>query len=218
MFGDRHLHGGPEECRCLWELSIWHVEFSSCGSPVDVATADDLLIGLYFAGRRSGENIWAKSIMDGYEYLGHTMLIAYGAMDMLYMHEHLGETIKVYLAEGGVISDCVERNNTVFRHDPMISGDFQDPNRRGCIKRKGYEEGIPVWKTFALNLWAHSLHPLGSRWTVSIENYPEWGGGANRYLGTLSLIATRVRFGMITNLVTPFRLLRSDGMHVDRNT
>ena len=143
----------------------------------------DLLLGLHFAGWRSGENIWARSIMDGYEYLGHTMLIAYGTMDMVYMHDYLGDSIKLYLAEGEVIDQCVDRNNTVYQHDPMITGDFQDPERRGCIKRKGFEEGIPLWKLFAFQWWAFPRHPWGARWTLSAENYTEWGGGNNQFLG-----------------------------------
>ena len=121
--------------------------------------------------------------MDGYEYLGHTMLIAYGTMDMVYMHDYLGDSIKVYLAEGELIDQCVERNNTVYHYDPMISGDFQDPERLGCIKRKGFEEGIPLWKLFAFQWWAHPRHPWGARWTLSPENYTEWGGGNNHFLG-----------------------------------
>lgn len=30
----------------------------------------------------------------------------------------------------------------------------------GCMKRRGFEQGIPVWKTFSFNFWPSADHPV----------------------------------------------------------
>jgi hypothetical protein len=43
--------------------------------------------------------------------------------------------------------------------------------------------GIPSWKMFSFEFWAHALHPLGPHWSLAPENYESMGVGNNTYLG-----------------------------------
>lgn len=54
----------------------------------------------------------------------------------------------------------------------------------GCVKSGHHPDGIPAWKLFSFYFWTTANHPLGTRWTLSPENYtmesPDW---INTYLG-----------------------------------
>lgn len=63
-----------------------------------------------------------------------------------------------------------------------------DDQLKGCVKRKGFEDGIPLWKMFSLHFWANPWHPLGTAWTLSPEDFEKTndkhsGNDYNTYLG-----------------------------------
>jgi DNA mismatch repair protein MSH3 len=62
--------------------------------------------------------------------------------------------------------------------------------KKGCIKKKGFEDGIPVWQSFMFHFWPTSASPLGNEWTLAPENYradnPD--GIGNYYLGAERMI------------------------------
>jgi hypothetical protein len=54
----------------------------------------------------------------------------------------------------------------------------------GCLKSGHHPHGIPAWKLFSFYFWTNINHPLGTRWTLSPENYTmESSNWINTYLG-----------------------------------
>ncbi|KAJ7797295.1 hypothetical protein B0H14DRAFT_2619071 [Mycena olivaceomarginata] len=47
-----------------------------------------------------------------------------------------------------------------------------------CARTAANPAGIPLWKIFAFHFWSQAAHPLGSKWTLSPEDYH-----TNSYLG-----------------------------------
>lgn len=121
--------------------------------------------------------------MVAFQSLNYTLLYAYGPMDTLQMYQAIPDLIPVVIMDSVTLQDCIDRNiNTADRTGDDGEGDWQ--TKIGCIKRKGYEEGIPIWKTFPFHFWAGSATPMGPNWTLSPENWDVWQPGkGNHYLG-----------------------------------
>jgi hypothetical protein len=62
-------------------------------------------------------------------------------------------------------------------------GDWQNDMKKGCIKQEGFEEGIPIWKSFSFHFWPTNPHPLGEKWTLAPYDYNEVSGMENFFLG-----------------------------------
>ncbi len=45
-----------------------------------------------------------------------------------------------------------------------------DDQLKGCVKRKGFEDGIPLWKMFSLHFWANPWHPVSFWSYISAHN------------------------------------------------
>lgn len=119
-----------------------------------------------------------------FQDLNYTNLFAYGALDSMFLYTYLGDLVEVVIMEVDQSKVCFERNNTHTQpENTRITGKWQAEGRRGCLKRTGYEEGIPVWKIFTFHTWGNPAHLLGPKWTLGIEDYAKWSVGKNSYLG-----------------------------------
>lgn len=107
-------------------------------------------------------------------------------MDTLLIYQHMPNLVKAILWESKAFGECRERNKTNY-NDPEHDnnkGTWQ-MGRKGCIKKEGFEEGIPIWKSFVFHFWVDNRSPLGPQWTLSPINYAIAGNkvDANQYLG-----------------------------------
>lgn len=91
--------------------------------------------------------------------------------------------VKHIFFEAGDLELCYQREAQV--NENIRDGDFGDWQhvKIGCIKKPGFEEGIPLWKAHAFHGWAGPAHPLGPNFTVSLENFRDMGIGSNYYIG-----------------------------------
>jgi DNA mismatch repair protein MSH3 len=111
-------------------------------------------------------------------------------MDTLLIYQHIPDLVKTIIWEGEQLRRCIARNGTFFDetafpgeeliHSP---GDWQNDLKKGCIKKEGYEEGIPLWKSFSFHFWPTNPHPLGEEWTLAPYDYHEVSGMKNFFLG-----------------------------------
>ena len=122
---------------------------------------------------------------------------------MSFIYQSIPDMIPIMLVQPGTIDRCIERNNSNYL-DLDSAGfrtDWQRPGRHGCVKKEGYEEGIPLYKMLAWAWWEAAWHPMGKTWTVAPENWGFFKGNkGNTYLGksgkreeltSLTLKATR---------------------------
>src|SRR5258708_7617493 len=93
--------------------------------------------------------------------MGYTVLYA--------AYPSLPHTIQLYKMIPGLVK-------LIFMDSKDTTDCYND--RRKCILSESNPTGIPPWKVFSFSFWAGSHNPLGSKWTVSPENYT-----ANTYLG-----------------------------------
>jgi len=125
--------------------------------------------------------------MVAFHALNYTLLYAYGTMDALTMYQAIPDLIPVVILESATLKNCIDRNTTTA--DETDDGEGAWQTDVGCIKRKGFEEGIPIWKTFPFHFWAGPATPMGRNWTLSPENWEGWQpGNGNHYLGKLHLV------------------------------
>lgn len=62
----------------------------------------------YLAGDVSGENIWARSSIDAFQDLGHTVLFAYGTLETLMVYRAMPNLVSNIIMDGDVISACAQ--------------------------------------------------------------------------------------------------------------
>jgi DNA mismatch repair protein MSH3 len=104
-------------------------------------------------------------------------------MDTLMIYQAMPDRVAMIFWEGSEFDKCRDRDETNYlqtetEHTP---GQWQT-GKKGCIKKEGFDEGIPVWKNFMFHFWGNPVSPLGYNWTVSPEDYAR-GGTGNNYLG-----------------------------------
>lgn len=107
-------------------------------------------------------------------------------MDALQIYQAIPDLVPIVIFEGSDLDDCIKRNRETADQTDTVEtpGTWQPLDRIGCIRRKGFEEGIPIWKTFVFHFWAGPATPLGSNWTLSPEDWNLWNPGkGNHYLG-----------------------------------
>ncbi|KAK4686065.1 hypothetical protein P7C73_g4063, partial [Tremellales sp. Uapishka_1] len=176
------------------------MESDSCGpGEENVVILATFHFGNAKQGMAGGEDIWAHSTIEAFEALNYTLLYTYGNMDTLMIYQAIPDHVKTILWEGESLKKCILRNAT--NHEEMedwwAAGKWQKGESKGCIQREGFEDGIPIWKSFVFHFWKGSQSPLGPQWTLSPEDYAQWNDGVgNNYLGYS--IETRCR-------QTPFR-------------
>ena len=79
------------------------------------------------------------------------------------------EHIPLVFMESQGISQCIEIGKMSFEEasfaEPKIEGvETLDPNEKlGCIKRVGFEQGIPLHKIRVFHFWQGMRHPLRSK-------------------------------------------------------
>lgn len=125
--------------------------------------------------------------------LHYTVLYALTDPEMSFLYQSIPELVSLLYVQPNTLDDCLARNNSNYL-DLNREGDFptdwQKPGRHGCVKRPGYEEGIPVWKMMGWGWWEGPVHPLGRVWSVAPEN---WGhfkhNDGNTYLGKFKFLS-----------------------------
>jgi hypothetical protein len=134
-------------------------------------------------------------------------------MDTLMMYQHIPDHVKIVIWEGEQLRRCMARNDThfdesVFKGEEMqhSPGTWQDDMKKGCIKKEGFEHGIPIWKSFSFHFWPTNPHPLGEKWTLAPYDYNAVNGMENFHLGKSTLCSSP----LVCELM--FRLLDSRGM------
>lgn len=122
-----------------------------------------------------------------FQSLNHTLLYAVQDTEMSFIYSSIPDLVSTLLVESNILEACLNRNDMNYldyAHDISFPPDFMHPGRHGCVKRPGYEEGIPIWKMFAWFWWEGGIHPLGNRWTLGPEDWASFKGGkGNNYLG-----------------------------------
>ncbi len=128
----------------------------------------------------------AASTIRALQALNHTLIYTFGVMDTLHVYQSLSDMISIVIWEAALLDKCVKRNNENYQEsefpDQAATGEWQVGDK-GCIKREGFPEGIPVWKSFSFHFWPSAESPLGHRWTLSPEEYKVGNGAGNYYLG-----------------------------------
>jgi hypothetical protein len=144
----------------------------------------------YVGGGRAGEDVWAGSTIQSLTDLGYTILYGLGHMEALLIYQYLPELIDIIIVDTKTLRECISRSaeNYLEQEDPLAPGLWQDEDRIGCIKKDGFEEGVPVWKLFPWHIWGGVRHPFGSNWTLSIADYAKWDVG-NYWLGEMRHIS-----------------------------
>lgn len=90
----------------------------------------------------------ALALDEAIESLGYTGLYAYGHTEALTMWLAIPEMITRFIMEASDLEACIardEKHQTNHLHNDH--GEWQEMQqvKVGCIKKKGYEEGIPMW-------------------------------------------------------------------------
>lgn len=128
----------------------------------------------------------AHSVHVAFDSLNYTILYAVSDVEMAFIYQSIPDMIPILLVQPGTIDRCIERNNSNYL-DLDSAGfrtDWQKPGRHGCVKREGYEEGVPLYKMLAWAWWEAAWHPMGRIWTVAPENWGFFKGNkGNTYLG-----------------------------------
>lgn len=147
-------------------------------------------VGLYLMAR-------ARSSLEAFTALNYTLLFTYGHMDTLMIYQHIPDLVKIIIWESAQMKRCMARdennfNSSLIPDDEMSHSPdhWQKDMKKGCMKRKGFEDGIPLWKGFTFHFWPTPSHPLGERWTLAPYDYKDLGK-ENLHLGTSFLPVIR---------------------------
>lgn len=162
-----------------------------CGRSFQVTRSMAMLVGKTSGacpstGLSVTAHIRAHSTILAFQSLNYTLLYTYTHMETLQIYQQIPDMIPIIIFEGSELEKCIARNDTTEAEtdDGSLPGLWQKPDRIGCIKREGFEEGIPIWKSFAFHFWQHPASPIGQNWTLSPEDYEIWQPGrGNNYLG-----------------------------------
>jgi len=141
------------------------IEHSDCReNQAKVVLISSFQFRLEMLGQVSGEMIWARSTVKALRNMGYTFLYTSSLAQTVQLYQTFPDLVKAIIGEGEEASDC-----------------FDDKDN--CALSTDNPTGIPPWKFFSFAFWGHPANPLGSRWTLSPENYKGMGFGQNTYLG-----------------------------------
>ncbi|TFK63467.1 hypothetical protein BDN72DRAFT_320900 [Pluteus cervinus] len=118
------------------------------------------------AGKVSGEDIWAMSVIIALRELGYSAIFAPDNYELARTYRQYPDLVKVVILEGSSAKECFKSSE--------------------CVKKPNHPLGIPAWKMLSFHFWTGSSHPLGNQWTLSPENYGILSPGNsinNTYLG-----------------------------------
>lgn len=125
----------------------------------------------------------AASTIEMFESLNHTILYAWNQWESLLIYQALSKRIPIVIMERDHYQRCVDRTEKGEKED----GDEHWRKLPYCIQSAKFPEGIPYWKVFLWHFWHGSDHALGSRWTMSPEDfkkiYPNDPKAGNHYIG-----------------------------------
>jgi hypothetical protein len=127
----------------------------------------------------------AASTIEAFRSLNYTILFANGPMEAYLMYSHMPDMVKTVIFEPLFGEQCAERNNDNYldTEDDDAEASWQT-GEKGCGRRVGFEDGIPLWKVFAYHFWTGPSGPLGHTWTLAPEDWAaRRGGHGNQYLG-----------------------------------
>lgn len=125
-------------------------------------------------GRKTKTNR-AASTLQAFSALNYTVIYLHTAPQIHQAYLHLSSFISLIIWEGEEFKYCLNDGSST-------DGD-KTKYLKECIKREGYEKGIPAWKSVIFHFWGGSQHPFGPNWTLSPEKQDE--ENPNRYLGML---------------------------------
>ncbi|KAF8211116.1 hypothetical protein K438DRAFT_1808837 [Mycena galopus ATCC 62051] len=109
-------------------------------------------------GAIGGEAVWALSTIRALNNMGYSVLYARDMGSAIQLYHLYANLIDMVIANPDQIRWCFEQED--------------------CGRTAANPAGIPLWKTFAFHFWSDPVHPLGSKWTLSPEDY-----NGNNYLG-----------------------------------
>ncbi|KAI0312911.1 hypothetical protein OF83DRAFT_1176177 [Amylostereum chailletii] len=112
-------------------------------------------------GWTSGEDVWARSVINGLDALGYTYLFASSVDHTLRLYQMFPSLVTAVFME--------ESEQTACWNDDVT-----------CVKSGHNPLGIPIWKILAFAFWPGPKGPLGAPWTLSPEPY---GPAEGVYLG-----------------------------------
>ncbi|WRT65680.1 uncharacterized protein IL334_002625 [Kwoniella shivajii] len=193
VFQDRFPKDDGKAARDLNKPSLERladcIASNTCGEGEETVV---ILASMHFnnavMGKTSGEDIWARSSLEALHSLNYTLLYTFAPMDTLTLYQGLSDRVKTIIWESIELKKCMKRNETNWEslEDGHSPGKWQNTTtgRFGCVRRTGYEEGIPLEKSFTFHFWSGAENPLGAHFTLSPENYAMWNHGiGNHYLG-----------------------------------
>lgn len=108
-------------------------------------------------------------------------------MDALFLYQPLAPRVRLLMLDNVYLERCIARSSENYleleSHEVYAPGDWQD-GVKGCIKKEGFEEGIPVWKVFIFHYWKGAKGPLGPKWTLSPIDYGSFDSSEkNNFVG-----------------------------------
>jgi hypothetical protein len=125
------------------------------------------------------------STIEAFRSLNYTILFANGPMEAYLIYSHMPDMVKTVIFEPLWGDQCYERNNDTYldSEDEETDATWQT-GEKGCGRRVGFEQGIPLWKSFHYHFWTGPSGPLGHTWTLAPEDWEfRRGGHENQYLG-----------------------------------
>ncbi|KAJ7797288.1 hypothetical protein B0H14DRAFT_3093176 [Mycena olivaceomarginata] len=102
-------------------------------------------------GYIGGEAIWALSTMRALHNMGYSVLYARSIDTALHLYHIYANLVQMVITNAEDLEECLREAS--------------------CARTAANPAGIPLWKLFAFHFWPQPNHPLGSKWTLSPENY-----------------------------------------------
>ncbi|ORX41229.1 hypothetical protein BD324DRAFT_613760 [Kockovaella imperatae] len=105
-----------------------------------------------------------------------TLLYSYKTLETLLIYQSLSDIVKLVIMEAGNLEECMKLHSMTGAQAqtamPSLDGLkwLDDDEQVGCIKRVGYEQGIPLLHTRAFHFWLGQRHPL-KQWTLAPEDW-----------------------------------------------
>ncbi|RXK40427.1 hypothetical protein M231_02260 [Tremella mesenterica] len=136
-------------------------------------------------GLTSGEDIWAASSLEAFQSLNYTLVYTFGVLDTVLVYQTIPDLVTSIWWASADFLKCLQCNDENYQSTEKPFGAGRQTGTKGCPKKEGFEDGIPVWKSWIFHFWQDPRHPLGHGWTLAPEDYAKWKPGKeqNRYLG-----------------------------------
>lgn len=125
----------------------------------------------------------ARSSIDAFNELGYTVLYTYTELEAVMIYQVLPDLVSTLLLEASSIANCVQRGVARKLTDKELTnrvdlvgtppgeegswgwaGMIEGTEKQevvGCVRKRGYEEGIPIWKMHSFHFWGGPEHIVG---------------------------------------------------------